>query len=123
MGSRELPPGWEQYTRELGDNLTAVREARKLSQEDVARAAGVTRHTYQRLEKGWQNKGTPNNPTLHSILAVCWALGVRPEEVLPPMVPRLFTQRASGGVPGPFTLEPPRLEPRPGHDIYGTRLR
>lgn len=120
MGSRELPPGWEDYTRQLGDNITMIREARKLSQEDVARVAGVTRHTYQRLEKGWQNKGAPSNPTLFTILSICWALGVRPEEVLPPMVPRLLSQHSASAITAPFALEPARPDPR---NIYGTRLR
>lgn len=120
MGSRELPPSWQDYTRQLGDNITAIREARELSQEDVARAAGVTRHTYQRLEKGWQNKGAPSNPTLFTILSICWALGVRPEEVLPSMAPRPVARHSAGAAGASPALGPG--SPSVG-DVCGTDAR
>lgn len=34
------------------DEIKAARKARKLSQDDLARAAGISRRTYQRLESG-----------------------------------------------------------------------
>lgn len=121
MAGREHTKGWERFTRELGDNITRVRESKGLSQEHVAFAAGLSRHTYQRLEKGLKSPDTPTNPTLYTLLAVCRVLGVHLEDILPSYSGSIFTPAKEMGVV--FNMDPVPLEPRPGHDIYGKRFR
>ncbi|MFZ1382757.1 MAG: helix-turn-helix transcriptional regulator, partial [Scrofimicrobium sp.] len=91
MAGREHTKGWERFAQELGDNITRARESRGLSQEKVASAAGLSRHTYQRLEKGFKSKDEPINPTLYTILAVCRVLGVHVEDILPSYSGSIFT--------------------------------
>ena len=75
---------WAAYVRELGDHLHDVRLQRGMSQEHVAYAAGLTRYTYQRLERGLGTNAVPANPTLFTLVAVAEALDVGLEDVLPP---------------------------------------
>ncbi len=123
MTGRVPTASWALFARQLGDNISTARERLNLSQEHVAIAAGLSRHTYQRLEKGLKEKGKPTNPTLYTLLAVCAVLGVSLTDVLPPTHPGLFSAHPAGNVPN--SLFPPQgpLEPRPGHDIYGMRFQ
>jgi transcriptional regulator with XRE-family HTH domain len=70
----------------LADNVRALREARGLTQAQVARAAGVPRPTWANLESGQAN------PTLAVLLRVAAALQVSVEELISPprAVARLF---------------------------------
>jgi|JI6StandDraft_1071083.scaffolds.fasta_scaffold296568_3 transcriptional regulator with XRE-family HTH domain len=78
----------EHLERSLGEQLRAERVRQRLDQEELAKAAGVTRAVVSRLENG-------TGATVHSLLAVIRALGrtgwietfkpavtVRPLEVL-----------------------------------------
>ncbi len=123
MTGRTPTESWVLFARQLGDNISAAREQLNLSQEHVAIAAGLSRHTYQRLERGLKGTNQPTNPTLHTLLAVCSVLGVSAADVLPPVHPGLFSGHPARGIPN--SLLPPQgpLEPRPGHDIYGTRFQ
>jgi len=56
--------------------LRALRRARKLKQEDVARKAGISREAYLRAESGQAD------PRMSTFLAACEALGL--EVVLAP---------------------------------------
>jgi transcriptional regulator with XRE-family HTH domain len=65
----------------LADNIKAIREARGLSQQQIAKAAGVPRATWTHLESG------AGNPTLAVLIKVANALQVRVDELL--AAPRL----------------------------------
>lgn len=60
----------------LGRNLRQLRAARGVSQEQIARAAGIPRATWSNLESGGAN------PTLTVLAAAAAALGVSLEELL-----------------------------------------
>ena len=62
----------------LADNIKAVREARGLTQQQIAKAAGITRATWTHLESGGAN------PTLAVLIKVADALQVRLDELLGP---------------------------------------
>ncbi|MDQ3333934.1 MAG: XRE family transcriptional regulator [Myxococcota bacterium] len=60
----------------LADNIRAVREARGLSQQQIAKAAGIPRATWTHLESG------AANPTLAVLIKVANVLQIRLEELL-----------------------------------------
>lgn len=62
----------------LADNLRAIREARGLSQAQLAQLAGIPRPTWTHLESG------AANPTLSVLIKVAAALQIRLEELLAP---------------------------------------
>ena len=62
----------------LGRNIRGLREARGLSQQQIAKLAGVPRPTWTNLESG------AANPTLSVLVKVANALQVRLEELLGP---------------------------------------
>ena len=82
----------------LADNIRAIREARGLSQQQIAKAAGIPRATWTHLESGGAN------PTLAVLIKVAAALQIRPDE-LP------ARQR------GPVAIRKLLPEPLPGLDL------
>src|SRR5215831_21148558 len=62
----------------LGHNVQALREARGLSQQQIARVAGIPRATWANLESGTAN------PTLAVLVRAADALQVRLEELIEP---------------------------------------
>jgi transcriptional regulator with XRE-family HTH domain len=60
----------------LADNVKALREARGLSQQQIAKIAGIPRATWTYLESG------SGNPTLAVLVKVANALQVRLDELL-----------------------------------------
>jgi transcriptional regulator with XRE-family HTH domain len=60
----------------LADNIKAIREARGLSQQQIAKAAGIPRATWTNLESG------AANPTLAVLIKVANALQIRVDELL-----------------------------------------
>ncbi|MCC4908088.1 helix-turn-helix domain-containing protein [Microbacterium sp. cx-59] len=76
---------WVEYCRALGDNLSRVRAAAGLSQEHVAREAGLATFTYQKLEKGESNPGDPANPRLQTLVSLALVLDLDVAELLPPI--------------------------------------
>lgn len=92
---RPASPEWAAFTRELGVNIQRLRDARGLSQEDVAYAAGLSRYTFQKFEKGESAPGTPANPSLHNVMAIAQALSVGLDELLPGDWPELTVGRAA----------------------------
>jgi len=62
----------------LADNIKALREVRGLSQQQIAKIAGVPRATWTHLESG------AANPTLAVLIKVANALQVRLDELLAP---------------------------------------
>ncbi len=111
----------------LGENVRLLREARGLTQQQVAKLAGVPRPTWANLETGMAN------PTLAVLVKVATALEVRIEELLgPPKVAAQMFKAAElpvrrrgkvavrkllpESVPG---LEIERMELRPGASMTG----
>lgn len=80
---------WDAFARMIGHNLLRARQARGLSQERTAHMAGISSYTYQKFEKGESKPGTPLNPRLTTLLALCQVLQVDLADVLPPDVPDL----------------------------------
>jgi transcriptional regulator with XRE-family HTH domain len=60
----------------LADNIKALRETRGLSQQQIAKIAGIPRATWTHLESG------AGNPTLAVLIKVANALQVRLDELL-----------------------------------------
>ncbi|WP_278264946.1 helix-turn-helix transcriptional regulator [Nocardia sp. AG03] len=77
----------------LGQRLATLREARGLSQEEVAHAAGISRQHYQLLEHGWGVRSTkaPANPRLSTLIALSKVLGT----TVPDLVDEMFGRTAS----------------------------
>ena len=65
----------------LADNMRALREARGLSQQQMAQIAGVPRPTWAHLESG------AANPTMTVLVRVASALQVRVDELIAPPRP------------------------------------
>lgn len=82
--AKQTPAGsWPTYAREMGATLHRLRIDKGLSQEQLAYTAGITRYTYQKLEKGESSPGTPANPSLRNIMALAQQLDVTLDELLP----------------------------------------
>jgi len=98
----------------LADNIAALREARGLSQQQIARAAGIPRATWTHLESGGAN------PTLAVLVKVANALQVRLDELLAPARQDARLIRA-GELPtrqrGPVAIRKLLPEPLPGLDL------
>jgi transcriptional regulator with XRE-family HTH domain len=80
-------PTWEEFAREIGLRLQRARERRGLSQERTAHLAGIAAYTYQKFEKGESRPGSPLNPRLSTLVALCHVLGLRLEELVPDPAP------------------------------------
>ena len=90
MPSRATPAdAWDLYARELGQNIQRERARIGYSQDRVAYEAGLSRYTYQKLEKGESRPGTSANPTVKTLLAVAQVLGVDLTDLLPARAPDL----------------------------------
>lgn len=86
------PSVWVVYARELGHNIQRERARAGYTQDRVAYEAGLSRYTYQKLEKGESRPGTPANPTIKTLLAVAQVLGVELMDLLPAEAPDLTLQ-------------------------------
>lgn len=103
----------------LADNIKAVREARGLSQQQIARAAGIPRATWTHLESGGAN------PTLAVLIKVANALQVRLDELLaaPRQSARHLTARElPTRTRGAVVVRKLLPEPLPGLDIERMEL-
>lgn len=80
---RRAEPTWEEFGRDIGLRLQRARERRGLSQERTAHLAGIASYTYQKFEKGESRPGSPLNPRLSTLLALCRVLELRLEDLLP----------------------------------------
>lgn len=91
--TRQRPRGeWAHFAVELGANLQRARLERGLSQEDLAYAAGLSRYTYQKFEKGESSPGSPANPSLRNVMAIAQVLGLTLDELIPREWPDLRAQ-------------------------------
>ncbi|MBZ4488105.1 helix-turn-helix domain-containing protein [Microbacterium sp. cx-55] len=79
-------PEWAQFARELGINLRRARDAKVLTQEQMAERASISLYAYQQYERGAVTRGgAATNPRLATILAICQVLDIAVEELLPPV--------------------------------------
>lgn len=62
---------------EIGSRIKALRQARSLTQAQVAEAAGIDPSFYGQIERG------ANVPSVRTLLSVAEALGVEPAQLLP----------------------------------------
>ena len=93
MARRRAEPTWEEFGREIGVRLQKARQRRGLSQERTAHLAGIASYTYQKFEKGESRPGSPLNPRLSTLLALCRVLEVRLEDLLPDRAPTTPPER------------------------------
>jgi len=84
---------WDEFGREMGLRLQKARERRGLSQERTAHLAGIASYTYQKFEKGESRPGSPLNPRLSTLLALCRVLEVRLEDLVPDPIPGAHPER------------------------------
>jgi len=84
---------WAGFAAALGAELHRLRTELGLSQEEVAYSAGLSRYTYQKLERGESAPGSPANPLLQNVMAVAQVLGVPVEQLLPKERPDLRAGR------------------------------
>ena len=101
-------------TAHLADNIKALRESRGLSQQQIARAAGIPRATWTHLESGGAN------PTLAVLVKAATALQVRLDELLaPPRQParHLRADELPSRTKGDVTIRKLLPEPLPGLDL------
>ena len=89
QSAKGTAPNWRQFAVELGHNLQRERLEQGLSQEHVAYRAGLSRFTYQKYESGFSRPGTPANPSIRSLLAICQVLNVELTSLLPSQIPDL----------------------------------
>lgn len=93
--SSDVDRAWGRFSRQLGHNLQQARWAVGLSQERVAHEAGISTFTYQKLEKGESNPGTPANPRLQTVILIAKALGTPVIDLLPSFTVVLEDERHS----------------------------
>ena len=97
MAKTRPSPEWAAFARDLGTSIQQQRIARRLSQEQVAYAAGLSRYTFQKFEKGESMPGAPSNPSLHNIMAIAQVLDVDLNDLLPRKRPDLRAGRPCPG--------------------------
>lgn len=91
--SRRRARSYDAFAVEIGHNLKRARESVGLSQERVAHAAGLSSYTYQKFEKGESRPGSPMNPRLTTLLALCQVLDLEIVDLLPKDMPDLTAGR------------------------------
>lgn len=70
------------YRQRMGARLREVREARGVSQEDLANLTDMSRRYVGAIERG------EVSPTVDRVVLLAGGLGVEPAELLPPMAPK-----------------------------------
>lgn len=66
----------ERFALDVMSNLHGTRLKQKITQEALAKKAGVDRKTVNRIENGWFS------PSMDTFFRICGALGVKPVDVL-----------------------------------------
>lgn len=89
MPSPNADENWSDYAVQLGLRIQARRIELGVSQEQLAYAAGVSRYSVQRFEKGRIEGTRPVGPSLRSMLAIAQVLEVELHDLLPNPVPDL----------------------------------
>ncbi len=73
--------------QEIGNKLLAVRKKTGMTQTEVAEVAGLSSRTYADIERGTVNM------RVETILRICKALHITPDEVLTHSDPEITTQQ------------------------------
>lgn len=63
--------------RQIGKNIREIRDRRKLLQEDVAAAVGISNNYYAGIERGEEN------PTVAVLETICNVLKIKSSDILP----------------------------------------
>ncbi len=79
---RNITKAEAQLSLRLGKRLRDLREERGMTQEQVAAKAGIATFTYQKFEKGESRPGSPMNPELYTLNALCRVYGIELSELL-----------------------------------------
>jgi transcriptional regulator with XRE-family HTH domain len=87
--ARTITEAWSAFAQEVGANIQRRRLELGRSQDRVAYESGISRYSYQKLEKGESRPGTPANPTLQTLIAISQALELELSDLLPREVPDL----------------------------------
>ena len=82
MPQQDAAPSFDSFAALVGQRLHVARVAKGMSQERVAHLAGIAGFTYQKFEKGESRPGTPMNPRLTTLIALCQVLDLRVEDLL-----------------------------------------
>lgn len=72
----------EIFSASLGRRVFTLRRARGLSQEAVARRAGISLNGYKNIERGKTDKGVLTNPRAFTLIAVANAFEISVVELL-----------------------------------------
>jgi transcriptional regulator with XRE-family HTH domain len=80
---------WRRFSGEISQLIHRARTQQGLTQEHVAYTAGITRTTYQRLEKNENREGSTANPGIRTMLAIATVLGLELKDLLPAWKPDL----------------------------------
>ena len=89
---------WADFAQQFGDAVTRAREARGLSQDQMIGLTGLSRQTYQRVERGALPASNVANPTFRTLLAIACALEVELGELIPPVDCKMIhAEAASSG--------------------------
>lgn len=89
MPQRQVSAGWARAAVVLGDTVRTLREDRKLTQEQLAHRAGISRNQLQNIErsrnntKGADGRPGPGNPRMDTVWALAEALGVEAVDLFP----------------------------------------
>jgi len=84
----QLEIDWPAYADEIGRRVKAVREARKVSQIELAGATGISRTQIQNIEQSRTfNKPNAGNTTVYRLFLIAQALGVSPRTFIPDTIP------------------------------------
>lgn len=82
MSPMDPVPSLADFAAVVGQRLQAARVGKGLSQERVAHLAGIAGFTYQKFEKGESRPGTPMNPRLTTLIALCQVLDLAVDDLL-----------------------------------------
>lgn len=78
------PLDWSRASHEIGIRLAAIRRAQRITQCDLADAAGITRSQIQHIEYGRGITPTePSNPKIRTLYLIARSLGVPPILLFP----------------------------------------
>lgn len=95
--SQSIPAStWAAFVQQFGDAITKAREERGWSQEQMIAITGLSRQTYQRVERGALPATNVANPTLRTILAIVCALEVELSDLIPPLDCEMILAETAG---------------------------
>lgn len=79
---RDITKAEIELSLKLGRRLRDLREERGMTQEQVASGAGIATFTYQKFEKGESRPGSPMNPELYTLNALCKVFAIELSDLL-----------------------------------------